>query len=114
MQGKAHSLRFFINRAAALKQFRDFQRVTAALPTSTRSDIRRQIRTEFEKCRFVEDDEQVQSLLRYGMEQLKHVSSLVHTAVPKQHPYKTTNVSQMHPSGQHDDRVKSSWPWNRT
>lgn len=114
MHKKIHSLRFFINRAAALRQYREFQRVTAKLPTSTRSDIRRQIRVEFENCRFVEEEEQIQLLLRYGKEQLKYVSSLVDTAVSKQHQKRNVNRNPEHTNGQGVDAVKISWPWNRT
>lgn len=79
------SLQFFLNRSAALAQYRQFLRVTAALPSAeTRRDVRRQVRQAFEMHRGEGDDKRVAVLLRQGRDQLKMVGDLVDSAVAQQ------------------------------
>ncbi|CAI5715792.1 unnamed protein product [Peronospora effusa] len=75
------SLKYFINRTAVLKQYREFLRITKPLAVDVRLDVRRQIRAGFDAYRHEED---VSLLLRQAREQMKMVSDLVDTALAQQ------------------------------
>ena len=72
------SLKYFLNRAAVLKQYREFLRITKPLAVDVRLDVRRQIRAGFDAYRHEED---ASLLLRQARDQLKMVSDLVDTAL---------------------------------
>ncbi|CAI5741304.1 unnamed protein product [Peronospora destructor] len=52
---KVKSLKYFLNRMAVLKQYRDFLRITKPLAADVRLDVRRQIRAGFNAYRHEED-----------------------------------------------------------
>lgn len=85
MAREFRSLQFFLNRSAALAQYRAFLRAAAALPdAATRRDVRRQVRQGFELQRGEASEARVALLLRQGREQLKMVGDLVDSAVAQQ------------------------------
>jgi aminoglycoside phosphotransferase family enzyme len=121
--GDTLSLRYFLNRSAVLSQYHEFLRVTKPLESSTKKDVRRQIREVFEMYRQNQDENQVSLLLRQAKDQLKHVSELVDSAVAHQSQNTSLNNSihqknswtdDAEAHGNKDDvkgRIGVGWPW---
>lgn len=78
---KQLSLQYFIQRSAALVQYRKFLKVLRPLPVSVREDLHVQIRERFEACRGTEDIQEIRMNLGRGEEELKQLQLEMTTTV---------------------------------